>query len=150
MYLLGRYPKLCGQSRRTLCNSYRIFVRYMKNILGVTNFYLKKHSNSNINLLSIMHWEVFLVKKKVLKSFIKMLKITSELKTIFSKTTGSNTATFLKICFLFLCRYFLEFCLKFHGLAKEDKSCYIAFIFALVLLVTNGHIKSTPSIFFWR
>ena len=102
-YLLGRYPKLGGQSRITYAVATTfIFARFVKDILGVTNLY-KKHYNSNINILSIRQWEVF-DKKIILKSFIKMLKITT---------------TFLKISLIyFYTGIFLEFCLNFYGLFK--------------------------------
>ena len=102
-YLLERYPKLGGQSRITYAVATTfIFARFVKDILGVTNLY-KKHYNSNINILSIRQWEVF-DKKIILKSFIKMLKITT---------------TFLKISLIyFYTGIFLEFCLNFYGLFK--------------------------------
>ena len=102
-YLLERYPKLGGQSRITYAVATTfIFARFVKDILGVTNL-SKKHYNSNINILSIRQWEVF-DKKIILKSFIKMLKITT---------------TFLKISLIyFYTGIFLEFCLNFYGLFK--------------------------------
>ena len=49
---------------------------------------------------------------------------------IFSKVTGSKTATFLRLRYLFLYRYFvLEICLNFYGLVKAaygDKSIFLA------------------------
>ena len=49
-----------------------------------------------------------LVKTVILKSFIKILKITCEVKTISSKIAGSKTATFLKMSLLLLYRYFFR------------------------------------------
>ena len=134
-YLLERYPKLGGQSRITYAVATTfIFARFVKDILGVTNLY-KKHYNSNINILSIRQWEVF-DKKIILKSFIKMLKITT---------------TFLKISLIyFYTGIFLEFCLNFYGLLKaawEGKSYHITFVFVIVFSITIRHTKSTLSIF---
>ena len=68
---------------------------------------------------------------------------------IFSKVTGSKTATFLRLRYLFLYRYFvLEICLNFYGLVKAaygDKSCEIGFNFGLILSIT----MDTPDPFFW-
>ena len=67
------------------------------------------------------------------RCFIKMLKISCEEQTIFSKIGGSRTATVL----------------NFYGLVKaaqEGKSCHIAFIVVLVSGTTIGqHIKSTST-----
>ena len=54
-----------------------MFARFVKDILGETIFFVKKktHYNSKINIFSSRQWEVF-GKKIILKSFIKMLKIT--------------------------------------------------------------------------
>ena len=41
-YLIGRYPKLGGQSR--IAYAIAIFARFMKNILGATNFDLEEIS----------------------------------------------------------------------------------------------------------
>ena len=60
-YLLERYPKLGGQSKIIYAvATIFIFARFMKDILGVTNFFVeRKHYSSNINLLSSRQWEVF-------------------------------------------------------------------------------------------
>ena len=54
-----------------------MFARFVKDILGETIFFVKKktHYNSKINILSSRQWEVF-GKKIILKSFIKMMKMT--------------------------------------------------------------------------
>ena len=63
-YLLERYPKLDGQSRITnAVVAIFIFVRFMEEILLLTNFFVEKHYNSHINLLSNREWEVFGLKK---------------------------------------------------------------------------------------
>ena len=75
----------------------------------------------------------------------------TELKIIFSKVAGSKTATFLKLRYLFLYRYFVsEICLNFYGLVKaayEGKYVKISFSFDLILSITIGHTKSILSIF---
>ena len=76
------------------------------------------------------------------------MKLT-ELKIIFSKVAVSKTATFLKLRYLFLYRYFvLEIRINFYGLVKAaygGKSFEIGF--KLILLITIGHTKSILSIF---
>ena len=59
-YFLERYPKLGGQSRITnAVAAIFIFVIFMKDIPLVTIFFVEKHYNSHINLLSSREWEVF-------------------------------------------------------------------------------------------
>ena len=75
-YLLERYFKLGGESKIIYAVvTIFMFARFVKDILGVTNFFVEKHYNCNINILSNRQWEVFR-KKIVLKSFIKVLEIT--------------------------------------------------------------------------
>ena len=73
-------------------------------------------------------------------------------KKIFGKVAGFKTATFLKVRYLFLYRYFLlEVCLNFYGLVNKahgDKSFEIGFNFVLIFLITIEHTKSILSIFF--
>ena len=75
----------------------------------------------------------------------------TELKIIFSKVAGSKTATFLKLRYLFLYRYFVwEICLNFYGLVQAaygDKSYEIGFNFIPDLLITFGHTRFIWSIF---
>ena len=84
-------------------------------LVYITNFGVKrKHYNSNINLLSSRQWEVFCGKKNVLKSFIKILKITCEVRPFLGKIKSSKTK-FLKTSYLFLYtlyRYFFKFLSK--------------------------------------
>ena len=65
---------------------------------------------------------------------------------IFGKVAGFKTATFLKLRYLFLYRYFvLEICQNFYDLvnaAYRDKSFEIGFSFVLILLITIGRTES--------
>ena len=74
------------------------------------------------------------------------------MKIIFSKVAVSQTATFLKLRYLFLYRHFvLEICLNFYGLVKAahgDKTIQIGFNFILFVLITIGHTKSILNICF--
>ena len=87
-YLLRRYPKLGVRwgIKKNLCISYFIFARFIE----------------QQELGSV------LIKQIVIKTFIKMLKITCEMKTISRKIAGCKTATLLKINLLFLYRYFFR------------------------------------------
>ena len=71
---------------------------------------------------------------------------------IFGKVAGFKTATFLKVRYLFLYKYFLlEVCPNFYGLVNKahgDKSFEIGFNFVLIFLITIEHTKSILSIFF--
>ena len=71
-YLLERYPKLGGQSRITYTvATIFILTRFVKDILGVTNFLSKNHYTSNINILSSRQWEMFGKRVKSSKEFYK-------------------------------------------------------------------------------
>lgn len=76
--LLGKYPKIGGQSRITY--PVVLFVKFMKIILMKTNFLLilmckKKHCNSNIIFIEKRSLGSVLVKNSP-KKFLKMWKIT--------------------------------------------------------------------------
>ena len=79
-----------------------------------TNFNVKKNI---ITIVTQIHRVAvtrrFLLKKVLIKSFIKILEITCKVKTSFSKISGFKTATFLKMSLLFLYTHFHPILPKF-------------------------------------
>ena len=76
-YVLERYPKLGRQSGIKNSSRYYIYICKIFERYSWCKYFFwrRKHCNSNINILSSRQLEVF-GKKFILKSFIKLLKIT--------------------------------------------------------------------------